>query len=167
MAKAVQRSSATLCVLLVAILLHGGCAKRDSPIPDAANNSAKGSSHSYPGYYWQQPENKSVIVFMHGVLGDAKSTWKNSSTGAFWPEIVKTDPEFAGYDIYVYDFPTKLLSRSMSVPELAEDLRLELENAKIFDHKEVIFICHSMGGLIIRDFLQKYQKYSPKVSFIY
>lgn len=121
-----------------------------------------------PGYYWQAEENKKgVLVFVHGVLGAADSTFTNSEAKAYWPELVKEDPEFAGFNIYVYQFPTKLLSRSMSVDELAEDLRLELQNARVFDGKEVIFVCHSMGGLIVRSFLQKYQRLAPKVSFIY
>jgi len=162
-----RRVPALWCIV-VATLLMGGCPKDDKeanvPVQGAP---VKTPGPSYPGYYWQEPGNKGVIVFMHGVLGAAEGTWTNKTTGAFWPELVKTDPEFKGFDIYVYQFPTTLLKRSMSVDELSEDLRLELQNAKVFDHKEVIFVCHSMGGLITRSFLQKYQSYASKVPFIY
>ena len=155
MSGAIRRLSVACCLIVAAVAI-GGC-----PM------GKKEPSSSYPGYYLQEPGNKGVIVFMHGVLGSAEDTWKNSETGAFWPELVKTDPEFKGWDIYVYGFPSELFSRSMSVPEISEDLRAELENARIFDHRDVIFVCHSMGGLITRDFLQKYQKYASKIKFIY
>jgi hypothetical protein len=151
-----------ICFFLTATLFMGGC-PNDGNEP---NTPTPGPSSSYPGYFLQEPGNKGVIVFMHGVLGAAEGTWTNKA-GAFWPELIKTDPELKGFDIYLYQFPTALLKRSMSIDELSEDLRLELQNAKVFDHKEVIFVCHSMGGLVTRSFLQKYQSYAPKVSFIY
>jgi pimeloyl-ACP methyl ester carboxylesterase len=163
MANTVHRTIASWCMLFATALLMGGCMKSDKKIETPATDSKS----SYPRYFFQEPGNKGVIVFMHGVLGNAEATWTNSKTGEFWPDLVKNDPEFKGFDIYVYQFPTTLFKRSMSIDELSEDLRLELQNAKVFDHKEVIFVCHSMGGLVTRSFLQKYQSYAPKISFIY
>lgn len=161
----IVRSFSTRCLVAASLLALLGCGHPGEK--SRGETPAAEIGKAYPGYYWQQPGNRGVIVFMHGVLGAAEDTWKNAQTGAFWPELVKQDPEFAGFDIYLYQFPTSLFQRSLSVDELSEDLRLELQNAKVFDHREVIFVCHSMGGLITRSFLQKYQSYAAKVSFLY
>lgn len=162
MAKPIRYLSAIWYTLLAAALLMA-CRNGEEPRPGPAPDPHP----KYPGYYLKEPGNQGVIVFMHGVLGNAEGTWTNSTTKAFWPAIVKNDAEFKGFDIYIYQFPTTLFKRSMSIDKISEDLRLELQNAKVFDHKEVIFVCHSMGGLVTRSFLQKYQDYASQVSFIY
>jgi pimeloyl-ACP methyl ester carboxylesterase len=57
-----------------------------------------------------------------------------------------------------------------SIDELADNLRVALDSHSVFlSHKEVVFISHSMGGLVVRAFLLKYQslKYPAQVPMIY
>jgi pimeloyl-ACP methyl ester carboxylesterase len=118
-------------------------------------------------HYVRANEDKGVIVFVHGVLGDAKTTWTNPVTKAYWPDLIKGDPKFNGYNIYAYGFPTPLTERSYSVDELADNMHLILEQSDVLAHKELIFLAHSMGGLITRALLLKYRDIIPKVRFIY
>ena len=39
-------------------------------------------------------------MFVHGVLGNSKSTW--SSSKSFWPELITRDPAFDGQDVYMF-----------------------------------------------------------------
>lgn len=117
--------------------------------------------------YLRDEDKDYVIVFVHGVLGDARQTW-TAKNGAYWPDLLMEDNTFKNFNIYVYDYPSPLFAVSLSISEVAENLRLLLEHDKVFDrHDEVIFLCHSMGGLIVRAFLLKYQRFAQKVKMIY
>jgi hypothetical protein len=61
-----------------------------------------------------------VIVFVHGILGDGLSTWTNQK--AYWPALLTEDHTFDGSDVFVYSYPTGL-SATFSIDELAEDMR--------------------------------------------
>ena len=110
-----------------------------------------------------------VIVFAHGVLGTAKTTW-TATNGAYWPSLLRNDPAFNDDDVFVIDYPSPLLAASYSIDELADKFRLWLDDKGVFQsHKEVVFICHSMGGLAVRAFLLKNQNrnFAAQVPMIY
>jgi pimeloyl-ACP methyl ester carboxylesterase len=118
--------------------------------------------------YVRQASRDSVIVFVHGILGDAQATWTNITTKAYWPSLMKDDPFFNNFDIYVYSYSSPFRGASYTIDELAEDIRRDLDAAQIFQkHKRVIFLCHSMGGLVVRAFLTRYQSRAPQVPMIY
>jgi len=115
----------------------------------------------------RQAGNESVIVFVHGVTGDAMSTWTNKTTGAYWPRLIANDPDFRNENTFVYEYPSPKFGQSYNINELAEDMRLVLTNTGVLNHKRIIFLAHSMGGLIVRQYLLKYREAAEKVSFIY
>ncbi|MGA4278372.1 esterase/lipase family protein [Ralstonia nicotianae] len=117
-------------------------------------------------YIRKGPHNESLIVFVHGVTGDATATWTNSKTGAFWPQLMAEDSLFSSEDIFVYGYPSPKAGSSYNINELAEDMRLTLA-APLTSHKRVIFLVHSMGGLVVRQFLLKYRDVADQVGFIY
>lgn len=123
---------------------------------------AIGASH----YVRQGAGNKGVVVFVHGVTGDAVSTWTNAKTGADWPRLMAGDPAFAAEDVFVYEYPSPKLGSSYNINELAEDMRLSLAGP-MAAHDRVIFLAHSMGGLVVRQYLLKYREIAEKVAFTY
>lgn len=132
--------------------------------------SCKPKQGDHPGsrYVRHEPGNRVVIVFVHGVFGDAKTTW-TSSNRTYWPDLLLKDPHFNGADVFVYSYPSPALGKSLTIDELADDMRLVFDGAdpKVFDHTEVVFLTHSMGGLVARAFLLKYRNLAPKVRFMY
>ena len=107
-----------------------------------------------------------MIVFVHGVLGNWRTTWSNGRS--YWPELLTRDKTFDGQDIYVYDYQSPKLNGSFSVDELADNLRLVLTTDGVLHYKEITFVSHSMGGLVTRAFLIRYQnQVVPKVRFLY
>src|SRR2546428_3258539 len=118
--------------------------------------------------YVRQANKDSVIVFVHGVFGDARATWTNTTTRAFWPSLMKGDPFFDRFDIYVYSYSSPFRGVGYTIDELAEDMRRDLDGAEVFrKHKKVFFLCHSMGGLVVRAYLTRYQPRASQVPMIY
>jgi pimeloyl-ACP methyl ester carboxylesterase len=134
-------------------------------LPFATDCNAQDTSKSE---YFRQNGKDSVIVFVHGVLGDSRSTWTNSSTSAYWPALMKADPFFNDFDIFVIGYPSALFHSSYRVDELVEVLRRDLDSADVFaKHKHVYFLCHSMGGLVVREYLTRYGNRASQVPMIY
>ena len=81
-----------------------------------------------------------VIVFVHGVLGNIRTTWSNGRS--YWPELLTKDKTFDGQDIYVYGYPSPKLGKSFSIDEVAENLRLVVSTDGVLvvqnDHVRVL-----------------------------
>ena len=108
-------------------------------------------------YVRQVAGNRQVVVFVHGVMGNSDATWTNAETGANFPTLLAQDPAFAGSDVFVVEYPSPPTRRTLSIDEVAESLRLVLDANRVLDHTEVVFVAHSMGGLVTRAYLLKYR----------
>jgi hypothetical protein len=113
-------------------------------------------------FFWRSGSNRKALVFVHGVTGTATGTWTYSdgAHSASWPDIIKSDKRLQDYDIYVASYFTPQLNIGPTIAEIAQAVRKDLEKAQILPdakdtsgksrYEEVIFICHSMGNLVIR-----------------
>jgi len=118
-------------------------------------------------YVRQNPKAKGVIVFVHGLMGDSTTTWTNQSTRAYWPDLISHDKLFDGFDIYVYEYPSPRIAHTYSPDEVAEDMRRNFDNDKILQHDHLVFLAHSLGGIVTRSYLTKYRKAAERVAFAY
>lgn len=93
------------------------------------------------------------IIFVHGLGGDVE-TW-----GQF-PNLVKADIELEA-TAHFYNYPTPLFGLKLfyilqksyqNLQDLAKGLRTEIEHVHK-DADEIILVGHSMGGLVIRQYL--------------
>lgn len=127
--------------------------------------------HALPGYIRGSKDSHAdrVIVFIHGVFGDGTSTWTNTATGAYFPALIRDDKSFDGVDIWVHEFDTPKLRHTYTIDELADHLRKYLNNDNVIaNHRQVIFVCHSLGGLVARAYLLKYRDLTPdRVPMLY
>lgn len=105
-----------------------------------------------------------VIVFVHGILGDATGTWLNGDS--YWPEMLRDDEEFNSANIFVYEYPTSI-SATMSIDELAEHMRLLMDVKGVARHENLVFLMHSMGGLVTRAYLLKNREIAKKTRLAY
>ncbi|MGA0560659.1 esterase/lipase family protein [Larkinella sp. VNQ87] len=131
------------------------------------SGSAQESDSPPSEYIRNEAENPGVIVFVHGVTGNSKDTWTHPVSGAYWPNLIANDSAFNGFNVYVYNYPSPALGKSYNIDEVAENMRLVLSNDKVFNHKQVVFLCHSMGGLVTRSYLLKNRDLIPKVAMAY
>jgi pimeloyl-ACP methyl ester carboxylesterase len=102
----------------------------------------------------QAPYNKSVaVVFVHGVFGTKNDTWLNQ--GSSFPALLASDPEFRNQaDVFLFEYFTPKFGSAATIAGLAGQLRGTLEDHRVFeDHKSVVFLSHSMGGLVVRQYL--------------
>lgn len=96
--------------------------------------------------------NKTLLLFIHGLGGNAKETW-----GEFPNLIGKDNSLHDNFEIGFYQYPTSLFrfpfSRKMpQIQTLASGLRTQINN-QFSQYNSIILICHSLGGLIARQYL--------------
>ncbi|GJL49171.1 MAG: hypothetical protein NPIRA01_03980 [Nitrospirales bacterium] len=98
---------------------------------------------------------KRVIVFIHGIFGDANKAWLNSDTQAYWPDLFDQDPDLREkYAVYVVDYGSPFVSRASTIEEVAIRIHQQLVDRQFFERfKEIYFVTHSMGGLIAKRIL--------------
>jgi pimeloyl-ACP methyl ester carboxylesterase len=105
-----------------------------------------------------------VIVFVHGLHGSRES-WR-ASNGAYWPDLVRTDPRFAYSDVEVVEYPTPASNGKMSSAQLADILFAHLRQDHVWEHHEVVFIAHSLGGILVEEMLLRHPAEAARVKFI-
>lgn len=125
-----------------------------------------------PGHnnLWLTPRSRDhVIVFVHGVLSDSHGCWYHDPTernpGVYWPGLLKDDPVFDKYSIYLGGYETDVDSGPYEVSDCAEELFKALkrpgalDNGAVLDRRTIIFVCHSMGGIVVRYMLTAHPSY--------
>jgi len=118
-----------------------------------------------PGYVRTKAPFERVFVFVHGIFGDSLGTWKNSGNKYLW-DFVADDPVMSTSNIYVYGFPSRYLSSSFTVDEAADDLHQRIDVDAVNKHKQIIFVAHSMGGLVVETMLLRYRDLAAKTPLI-
>ncbi|MGA9389540.1 MAG: alpha/beta fold hydrolase [Candidatus Sulfotelmatobacter sp.] len=130
--------------------------------------AAKGSLPPPPtSHYERGPLKSRVIVFVHGIFGDATGTW-TSAEGVYWPKLLLSDSAFDDSDVYVANYDSPLRGNTMTVDEIAASLNSSLTADGVFEkHREVVFVCHSLGGIVIQQLLLTFRSYADKVPLVY
>lgn len=131
---------AKFILYITAAIFIAGC----STLTDNTTSTGALSFSSVP------ESSKKLIVFVHGVFGDPSLTWTNRS-GVSWPDLIKGDEKFQNFTIATYSYDTPFLRRASGIEEVATRLLRQLEDEDIFEKfREVYFIAHSMGGLVVK-----------------
>ena len=119
-----------------------------------------------PDYLPAEAENLKprVIVFVHGLHG-GRETW-HAPNGAYWPQLIQSDPHFQKSDVVVAEYPTPSRRGQLSTAQLAQILWQGLEQQRVWDHPEVVFIAHSLGGILVEEMLLNHPADAARVRFI-
>ena len=105
-----------------------------------------------------------VIVFVHGLHGD-RTSWR-AANGAYWPDMVKTDPRFSYSDVDVAEYPSPASNGKMSSVQLADILWNNLKQDHVWEHREVVFLAHSLGGILVEEMLLRHPESAARVKFV-
>ena len=96
------------------------------------------------------------VIFLHGLGGDANGTWlKNGSKDESWPIWLAKDNCDLNIWTVEYDAPKlKFNSSGMGIPDLAINIFEHILKVPKLAEGEIIFVCHSLGGLITKQILR-------------
>lgn len=160
-----------LVVFALAALATAGCsssndapqskvAKAAKDVQDSDSTKKVTAPKSWPGKEEQDavnlfgtPPEQSTrdIVFVHGLDGDAYSTWHpDNDPQKFFPQWIADDFKDASvWSVNYKSSSTGWTGQAMAIEERAKSLQAELRSKGI-GKRPVVFIVHSLGGLIVK-----------------
>ena len=157
-----KRQSA-LVTFSACIVVLAGCGKTTS---DPA--SAKPPEDPNPHWVIQQkPPAQVALVYIHGILGDMTETWTSAGGKTFF-DLLNENPVTAGKaDAFLYGYPSYALKPgSYDIREAANRLHDRLTFSKVLDYPAIVFVAHSMGGLVVLRELLTHREILAKVPVV-
>jgi pimeloyl-ACP methyl ester carboxylesterase len=118
-------------------------------------------------YVQEDPQRRIAVVFVHGGAGSAQVTWKHAEADRNWPELMAGDEAFRGASIFVYNYASPWFRKAFSVPQLGVDMRTVLSDRGVLEHRALVFVAHSMGGLVVKEFLLQFREHVERTKFVY
>lgn len=109
-----------------------------------------------------------LIIFVHGLRDDGSLTWTNAETDKNWAQMLVEDNRFESFDLMSYHYSSMLFQAgSLSISNVADQLAFRMDSEAVDNYENIIFVAHSMGGLVVRNLLLKNDTISEKVPLIY
>jgi pimeloyl-ACP methyl ester carboxylesterase len=143
---------------------------RTTPGSSAAATAVPSSTDlgTVSGRYIRPPQHDRVVIFVNGIFGNGLATWTNSETGKYWPQMLADDPGFQDVDVYVHTFVSPYFKSAQDIGALAARMQDVLQTDRVVEtHKQLVFLCHSMGGLITRAYLLAARLPAAKVPMLF
>lgn len=119
--------------------------------------------------WYQYNDANTVLVFVHGILSDSRSCWlskssKSNEVSTFWPALVLDDGRIPPSCVFLGGYTTSLFNRKYGVPDCANELFNNLSvptdstKVSVLEKPNIIFVCHSTGGVIVRYLLMEFRE---------
>jgi pimeloyl-ACP methyl ester carboxylesterase len=109
----------------------------------------------------RRPQNDLTVVFIHGI-NSSEECWRNEATEAYWPDLLKENEALSSLGIYSFSYQTDLFSGTYNVDDVVGSLKAYLLLDGVIEYPRVIFVCHSMGGIVARRYLVQQENYDLK-----
>ncbi|MGJ0395529.1 MAG: esterase/lipase family protein [Methylocystis sp.] len=93
-----------------------------------------------------------MVIFIHGVMSDADA-WRNAN-GTYWPSLLTEDPRMRGVGVYIFEYETGLFSGTYRINDAVDALTNHLRLDRVLTAQRLVFVCHSMGGIVARRYLE-------------
>ena len=92
---------------------------------------------------------RKLILFIHGWNGDPQNTWRK------YPQLICEDPDFADTEVLSLGYPTFVVQRNLLIEDTASWINERLIPHGISHYQRIVFVTHSIGGLIAREMLMQ------------
>ncbi|ALN92539.1 alpha/beta fold hydrolase [Lysobacter gummosus] len=152
-------------------LLACGC-PGPAPTPDGTEtrNNAKPQPVNTTDPYWVHqgnPHAKIAVVFVHGIFGDTSGTWTNANGTRFF-DLLRSAPGIGDkVDIYAFGFTSRMFAQgSLDIREASLKLHEYLDYHGVSHYDSVVFVAHSMGGLVVMRELISHPDLSAKTPLL-
>lgn len=104
------------------------------------------------GEWVRRGKGVTAVVFVHGILSSGEACWRHEN-GSYWPELLKSEPELGSLGIYVFTYQTGIFSGSYRLGDIVDALKEYMRLDGVLGNDRLIFVCHSMGGIVVRKFI--------------
>ena len=98
---------------------------------------------------------RASVIFIHGLGGHPYDTWRGApDDDSFWPLWLAQD--VSGLSIYTVGYeapPTNWLGISMPLQDRAVNILEFLVSEPGLKNGPIFFICHSLGGLLVKQMI--------------
>ena len=101
---------------------------------------------------WLRKSQSIAVVFVHGVLSSGETCWRNDG-GTFWPDLLLAEPAYEDVGVYLYSYRTTFFSGTYRLGDVVDDLKERVKLDDLDSCRAIIFVAHSMGGIVVRKLL--------------
>ncbi len=116
--------------------------------------------------WYHLEDSDAAVVFVHGIFSDSRNCWyhedkEDPDRNCYWPDLILEDTRLKDISIYLGGYFTSIDSGEYTLKDCAKELYNGMglpclnSGRNVFSKKIVIFICHSMGGVVVRYMLEK------------
>ncbi|MDS4032044.1 MAG: hypothetical protein RKO66_18525 [Candidatus Contendobacter sp.] len=101
------------------------------------------------------PDRVADVIFVHGLDGDARTTWHpKERSDAFWPAWLGEDvPAIGVWSLGYAVSASAWKGHTMPLADRATNV-LDLLELDGIGHRPIVFVCHSLGGLLVKQMLR-------------
>lgn len=147
------------------LALAGGC----KPTSGAGTPAASKPAPTESGWVYQAkaPHAQIAVVFVHGLFGDTRGTWTNDNGKTFF-DLIHDHPRIGKpVDIFAFGFPSSMMgSGSFDIQDASKALYDKLVYHQLADYPSVVFVAHSMGGLVVMRTLMSYPEFRSRTPLV-
>lgn len=106
------------------------------------------------GNWIRHPKGEACTIFVHGILAEEATCWRHDN-GTYWPELLADEPALQEMGVYAFFYRTSWDSGNYSISDIVDALHESLRLDGVLESRRLEFVCHSMGGIVVRRFLVK------------
>lgn len=165
----VARRCVMLATLCVAMLSVASCDPKTSGNPAATDPPAADSANTNDPHWVRRstPNKKVAVVFVHGLFGGTKDTWTHSSGKSFFDFLQSAPGVGEEVDVFAFGFTSRMIQPgSLDIGQASVTMHESMKYHGVLDYESIVFVGHSMGGLIAMRELISHPELTRKVPLL-